>query len=186
MLNINLNKQKNDENQEEEVVTADKKPPVISTYNQVKFDIYTIFQEFSKSYGSYKALERIGRGYTKESKHYEKLMTSYALQFHGIVESGWDKTKARMAQYDTLFFGKEAITKHGSIWDRFNRLMFMTHDGGHLFNPTENKYKPYILTKPDFSVCNYAISHFLQFSGITAIEGRFSEEESASGFQEEF
>lgn len=177
MLDINSTKKTTSENNTNE--TIDNKAPVISTYNQVKFDIYTLFQEFSKAYGSYKALERMNKSETKEAKHYEKLMTSYALQFHSLVAYGWNDTKKRMEQYDKLIFGEEQINKYGTIWNRFNRLCYLASDGGHLFNPEGLKYKPYVLVKPDFSTCNYAISSFLQFSGISAIENRFIENDGS-------
>lgn len=158
-----------------------EEPPVISTYNQVKFDIYMLFQDFSKAYGSYKALERIGRA-GKELKQYESLMTSYSLQFHGLVESGWDKTKLRMKNYDRRLMGEQVVAKYGDLWTRFVRICYAANDGGHLFDPEKYKYKPYYFDKPDFSLANIAISRFLQFSGITAIEGRFQDEKSEFGY----
>jgi hypothetical protein len=128
MLEINSNKKTDKENNTNDI---DSKAPVISTYNQVKFDIYTLFQEFSKAYGSYKALERMNKSETKEAKHYEKLMTSYALQFHSLVAYGWNDTKKRMEQYDKLLFGEEQINKYGTIWNSISAIenRFTEDDG---------------------------------------------------------
>jgi len=156
--------------------------PVISTYNQVKFDIYNLFQEFSKAFGSFKALESINRIGSKEARHYAQIMTSYALQFHSLVDSGWGDTKKRMLDNDLLVLGVDVCNKHGDIWFRFNKLCLAANDGGALLNPDKYVYSPIKFTPENFSLINGAISRFLQFSGITAIEGRFIDDDDSKQF----
>jgi len=138
--------------------------------------------EFSKAFGSFKALERMNRAGSKEGKHYEMLMTSYALQFHGLVNAGWETTKKNMSDYDIKTFGEAIISKHGTLWHRFNKLCLASVDGGVIFNPDDYNYKPYKFEPQDFGLCNHVFGNFLFFSGITAIEGRFVEDDDSKQF----
>jgi hypothetical protein len=144
------------------------KPPVHSTYTAVKYDLYTLYNEFSSVYTSYVSMTREGRSGGKELKNYRLMMLKHAVDFWQRTRFGWSRTKNRMLEYQMKeyeLFNKEVLSSDNTYYYLFSKLMFKIED--------KKGYEP---AYDDYVIVASTLSLFMSVSGIFDIEDKFQEE----------
>ena len=175
------------ENEKTEIKEENKDVPIVSHYSQIRGDVWDAYHQFTMIFAHMVGLEQVQKINGKEYRNYKAQAVDFALQFYGKVMNSFPQTwvimeaeeeKDMLATYD-----KESVERYlkgkGSFVDNYKELMKRFTYGDPVANKKGEIIKrvTHVVSRSELAFLLEVMNQFVYHSGISKIEGRFSDKE---------